>query len=422
MGTEMMVQDVVIVGAGPYGLSVAAHLKAQGIHFRIFGKPMQTWRERMPQGMFLKSEGFASSLSDPGSTYTLKDYCAEQGIAYADVGLPVSRETFWRYGMAFQQRLVPELEETDVTGVEQAGAEFRVTLATGEVLFARQVVMAIGITHYAYLPPELSGLPSSLVSHSAAYGDLEGFAGKEVLVVGAGASAVDCAALLQRAGAKTGLVTKRDQIRFHAPPGKQPRPLLDRIRAPMSGLGPGWKSRLCTDAPLVFYAMPERFRVTVVKRHLGPAPGWWTKPMVEDKVDFHFGLKLVGAEAVGSRVALHLSDAGGNSRRIEADHVIGATGYVPDVRGVGFLDEAIRRRIKVAEHAPVLSTSFESSVPGLYFTGISAANSFGPMMRFAYGAAYTARRLARHLARSRRAFNQAATAPVGRRSASVVDA
>jgi hypothetical protein len=43
--------------------------------------------------------------------------------------------------------------------------------------------------------------------------------------------------------------------------------------------------------------------------------------------------------------------------------------------------------------------NFESTAPGVYFTGLSAANSFGPMMRFAYGADFTARRIARHLRR-----------------------
>jgi FAD-dependent urate hydroxylase len=56
------VVEVVIVGAGPYGLSIAAHLRALGIGFRIFGDPMHTWREQMPEGMMLKSEGFASNI------------------------------------------------------------------------------------------------------------------------------------------------------------------------------------------------------------------------------------------------------------------------------------------------------------------------------------------------------------------------
>jgi FAD-dependent urate hydroxylase len=63
--------DIAVIGAGPYGLSVAAHLKAAGVDFRIIGTPMEFWLKHMPKGMHLKSEGFASSLADPGSTFTL---------------------------------------------------------------------------------------------------------------------------------------------------------------------------------------------------------------------------------------------------------------------------------------------------------------------------------------------------------------
>jgi cation diffusion facilitator CzcD-associated flavoprotein CzcO len=94
--------DIAIIGAGPYGLSLAAHLRAHGRDFRIFGDPMVMWRNRMPKGMRLKSEGFASSLYDPGGTFTLARYCAENDLPYADVGLPVPLETFTRYGLEFR--------------------------------------------------------------------------------------------------------------------------------------------------------------------------------------------------------------------------------------------------------------------------------------------------------------------------------
>src|SRR5580704_12695153 len=94
---------VAIIGAGPYGLSIAAHLKACGVDFRIFGSPMHTWTTQMPEGMRLKSEGFASSLYAPDSAFTLRDYCREQCIPYADLGLPVPLETFVAYGLRFQK-------------------------------------------------------------------------------------------------------------------------------------------------------------------------------------------------------------------------------------------------------------------------------------------------------------------------------
>ena len=90
--------DIAVIGAGPYGLSIAAHLTAAGLSFRSFGTPMETWRQQMPRGMKLKSEGFASNLYDPTDSFRLKDYCAEQGLDYADIGLPVPVDVFCRYG------------------------------------------------------------------------------------------------------------------------------------------------------------------------------------------------------------------------------------------------------------------------------------------------------------------------------------
>src|SRR5436190_23097571 len=101
---------VAIIGAGPYGLSVAAHLRSAGVAFRIFGTPMNRWLAHMPQGMYLKSEGCASNLFDPSGNYTLRHYYAEEGLPYAQYGAPVSLEVFTQYGLAFQQRLVPMVE------------------------------------------------------------------------------------------------------------------------------------------------------------------------------------------------------------------------------------------------------------------------------------------------------------------------
>src|SRR5580658_2152964 len=96
---EPVMIDVAIIGAGPYGLSIAAHLKARGVDFRIFGPAMDTWQNHMPKGMRLKSEGFASSIYDPESLLTLGKYCQAKGLAYQDQGLPVPLDTFCSYGL-----------------------------------------------------------------------------------------------------------------------------------------------------------------------------------------------------------------------------------------------------------------------------------------------------------------------------------
>ena len=387
---------LVIIGAGPYGLSIAAHLRARQIPFRVFGEPMQSWRKHMPRGMLLKSEGFASSLYDPGSTFTLAKYCAQRGLSYADVGAPVPLETFVSYGLEFQRRLVPELELAEVSAVKQTARGFEVIISTGETLQAQTVIIAAGITHFDHVPEVLSALPAPLVTHSSAHHDLSEFGGKAVAVIGAGASAIDIAALLHDAGAEVQLIARRSAINFHEP-SVEPRPLVQRILAPRSGLGVGWRSRLCTDAPLLFHRMPEHFRRRVVARHLGPAPGWFMKERIVGRVSLHLGVRIENADVEASRARISLRGERGRYSLL-VDRVIAATGYQVAIDRLGFLDDRIRKQMRQAAAAPVLSRHFESSIPGLYLVGLASANSFGPLARFAFGANFTARRLSRHLA------------------------
>jgi len=390
------VVDVVILGAGPYGLSIAAHLSKRSISYRIFGRPMQSWQTMMPKGMHLKSEGFASSLCDPDDAFALADFCAETGRPYADVGIPVPLETFVAYGLEFQKRFAPNLEATNLVSVKSAPEGFALKTEEGEVVLARKVVVAAGIAHFGWLPPVLSGLPREFVTHSSAYGDLSPFKNRRVAVIGAGASAVDIAAILQEEGAHAEIVTRAGAIAFHEP-AKEPRPWKQRIANPRSGLGIGWRSRLCTDAPLIFHAMPQSFRLRVVRRHLGPAPGWFVRDKIVDRVPMHLGVELERAEVIGGQVHLKIG-ASGNSKELVVDHVIGGTGYRVSLERLKFLDDGLRSQIKTVEDTPVLNSNFESSVPGLYFVGVASANSFGPLTRFAFGAKFTARRLSRHLA------------------------
>jgi thioredoxin reductase len=391
--------DIAIIGAGPYGLSLAAHLRDTKRSVRIFGSPMHSWSHHMPQGMHLKSEGFASNLYDPEAKFTLETYCAEHAIPYADIGLPVPIDAFIAYGVEFQRRYAPHLENVQVTSLKNSGGCFELTTAAGEIARARQVVVAAGIVKFAYLPPLLTTIPGPMMSHSSQHSDLTGFKGRKVAVLGAGASAVDIAALLRQVGADVELIARRQTIQFHDPPN-EPRPLLQRLRAPRSGLGTGWRSRLCTDIPLVFHAMPQSLRIRAVARHLGPAPGWFVRDAVDGRVPMHLGVTLAGAYAREGRAHLVLGKPGREDTQVEFDHIIAATGYRAAVSRLTFIDESVQSRLCKAEEAPILNRHFESSVSGLYFVGAAAANSFGPLLRFAYGAKFAAERVAARLARA----------------------
>lgn len=389
----------VIIGAGPYGLSIAAHFRHRGIPFRIFGRPMDSWRNHMPKGMMLKSDGFASNIYDPESEFTLKQFCSEQGIKYADAGIPVRLDTFSAYGLAFRDRLLPELEDKLVVSLERAPEGFVVRLEDGETLTTRRVVLAVGITHFEYVPENLAKLPSEFVSHSFRHANPEAFRGQSVVVIGGGASAIDLAVELKEAGAEVQLVARQSALKFHSTPTGRPRSKWQQMRHPQSGLGPGMRSRFFSDAPGLFHYLPEGLRVEIVDRTLGPSAGWFVKDKMS-RVPSLLGCTPQSAEVQGGKVRLHLRAVDGSERDVYAEHVIAATGYKVDLKRLAFLSSEIRSKIETVAGSPKLSSTFESSVPGVYFAGLAAANSFGPVMRFAFGAGFAARRITETMAKA----------------------
>jgi hypothetical protein len=389
---------VAIIGAGPYGLSIAAHLRSDDVDFRIFGTPMYRWQAHMPQGMYLKSEGCASNLSAPTGGYTLRQYCGEEGLPYAQYGLPVALEVFTKYGLSFQQRCVPTVENVMVTALDKASASFELRLASGETLRASKVVIATGMSHTAHIPPALAPLPGELLSHSGSHNDLSGFKGQDVTVVGGGQSALETAALLHEAGAAVRLLVRRPSLLWNPTPTPDRRSLYERMLRPMSNLGPGLGPWLYSNAPMCFCYLPRQIRIARVQKALGPAGAWWLRDRVVDRLTIMLGHAVRGAETLGERVLLHLQGSDGELRQVATDHVIAATGYRFALGSLPFLSERLLAQLRSVQQTPVLSPNFESSVPGLYFTGLASANQFGPAMRFVHGADYTARRVSRHIA------------------------
>jgi hypothetical protein len=396
--------DVAVIGAGPYGLAIAAHLRSVGVDFRIFGTPMYRWRTHMPEGMCLKSEGCASNLFAPAGGYTLKHYCAQEGLSYAQYGAPVSLEVFTQYALSFQQRFVPTVENVLVTALDKASAAFELRLASGEALRAKKVIVATGMSHTAHIPTALTQLPRELLSHSGSHHDLSGFKGQDVTVIGGGQSALETAALLHEAGAAVRLLVRRPSILWNSAPTPSCRSLYERLRHPMSNLGPGLGPWLYSNAPMWFCYLPRQIRIGRVEKALGPAGAWWLRDRVVGRLTIMLGHAVQGADTCGERVLLHLQGPDGGLRQQTTDHVIAATGYRFALGSLPFLGEGLVAQLRCVQHTPVLSPNFESSVPGLYFTGLSSANQFGPAMRFLHGADYTARRVSRHIVSGRPRF------------------
>src|SRR5882757_1866646 len=301
--------EVAIIGAGPFGLSIAAHLRARGIEFRIFGKAMSTWSTQMPKGMHLKSDGFATSLYDPGRKHSYEKYCADHGIPYDDLGIAPTIESFIAHGLEFQKALVPNLEDRTVTAIESTSEGHVLKFAEGPDCIVKSLIVAAGISHFAYIPDVLSNLPRTLLTHSSEHHDLSVFKGRKVAVIGAGSSAADVAGLLHQAGAETHLIC-RGIIWFHNKM-KLPRSLYDRLRWPASVMGPSWRSFLLAKFPLVFHRFPVEKRLEIVRTYLGPAPAYFSKDMVLGRVTTHLGLEPKGATPNGDGIELTLANSGG---------------------------------------------------------------------------------------------------------------
>jgi thioredoxin reductase len=415
--------DVAIIGAGPYGLSLGAHLANAGIPFRIFGQTMESWKTKMPPGMLLKSYPWASNIYDPSSNLTLKQFYTDLGIPYHDSTISVPLQTFISYGEAFQARLVPNVEHKMLVSLERSQNSFLAKFDDGDTVMARQVVIGVGVHPFKFIPSNLRGLPAELLSHSGEYGPLESFSGKEVAVLGSGASATDLAALLYKQGSKVSLIARTLELPFMPIPQDKkllfpmlrqlasPLKPIKRFLSPNSCIASTWLLKVCANYPKIFHSLPQEVRLKIVKNELGPSGHWAIKDIVKENVDLHLGSILDSVEPCKHKTDLKLISCDGSKKNIQADHLISATGYKIDLHQLSFLDKLLPD-IYVIDNAPVLSVDYESSIPGLYFMGPASANCFGPVTRFVCGAIHPAQRITRHIQDK---FNKAPNTVCGER-------
>jgi len=396
--------DVVIIGAGPYGLSVAAYLRSRGIDFRLFGQPMIFWRRMLPW-INLKSPDFGTNIYMPERGNSFVEWSARRGLS-PEEPIPIAR--FTEYGLDIQQRFFPMVEPLEVANVRPDGEGFEVTLENQNRFRARKVVVAAGLSYFAHVPAPLDALPRELVSHTSQHSGYDDFAGKDVVVLGKGQSALEAAAALYEAGARVQIAVRSSNVYFSSPP-ETSRSLYQRLKNPNSVLGPGRFNFTLQRVPFWPHLLSDERRVRLTRKHLGPWGTYWVRERVEGRVPVIPNIAVAGAREKGSRVALRLRDAEGSERDLTVDHVVCGTGYEADVSRLPFLTPELSSRIHRIVRAPRLSWRFESSVPGLYFVGQAAAFSFGPLFRFVCGAAYAAPTVARHIAAALRALGVAPT-------------
>lgn len=399
--------DVAIIGAGPYGMSAAAHLRTvKGLDVCVFGEPMSFWQQNMPSGMFLRSNWTATQIADPNCSLTLEAYQAATGNHLPEgsgtSARPVPLNTFIQYGLWYQRNGVPDLDSRAISQIAIKGKGFRVELRDGEAVEARRVVVAAGIGSFAWRPSEFEKLPSSLASHTSEHRDFRELSRKKVLVVGGGQSALESAALLHEGGAEVEVVARGGAIHWlqgrlsstlHHDLGLMIRNLL---YAP-TDVGPAGISQLMARPDLV-RRLPRWLQDRLRKRAVRPAGARWLVNRLQ-QVPIRLGRRVVLAKAFGDRAKVRLDDG---SERI-VDHVLLGTGYRVDVAKYDFLAPVLAQSIDCCNGYPILKPGLETSVEGLHILGAPAAWSFGPVMQFVSGTHYASRSLVRSISGMSRA-------------------
>jgi FAD-dependent urate hydroxylase len=377
--------EVAIIGAGPYGLATAAHLRRYGIDTFVFGQTMGAWT-RMPDRMLLRSFREATSIGDPDGRLTIDHFAADRG---RPVATPVPVVDFVEYGRWFRTRAVPTVDSRLVRHMERQADGFLLELEDGASLDARRVVVAAGIEPFAYIPLKLRGFDPKLVSHTSEHATFERFRGQRLLVVGAGQSGLEWAVLANDAGAFVEVIARRP-LRFLR--GERLHDRAGPLRTllyPALGVGPPGVNWMMGH-PQAFRRLPRAVAKPLANRSIRPAGAAWLRPRLR-AVEVTTDIRIETARESDGEIVVTLSD--GAERR--ADHVLAATGYRIDIYKYPFLSQDLQSAIRCVDGFPRLSGSYESSVEGLHFIGAPAAAAMGPGMRFVSHSGLAAEAVAR---------------------------
>lgn len=353
---------------------------------------MEFWANGTPPGMLLRSPREASTISDPTSAFTLEAYEKATGI------IPVKRlprDTFVEYGKWFQTQLGPILDRRNVSRLCRDGAGFKLFLNDGDVVRTKRVVVATGIAKFKNVPRTFADLPIERASHCYE-GQPFSQMGKRVAVIGAGQSAIESAALLGEAGFSVELIAKIPVLRWI---GMHQRlhqlGLVSKMLYSKHDIGPIGISRLVA-YPKLMYHIPIGVKDPIRERAVRAAGAPWLIPRLQG-VTITTSRSVVSAAEVDGELQLKLDD--GTERRV--DHVLLGTGYRVEISKYEFLCESLLKDIQQLDGYPDVAAGLSSSVPGLHFTGATAARKFGPLLYFVTGTDFASRELALYFRRHR---------------------
>jgi len=379
--------DVAIIGAGPHGLATAAHLRGAGMDVRVFGEVMGFWRRNMPAGMVLRSERPGSHLPDPHHALTLERFEAKLGRVFPP---RMALDDFVAYGTWFQQEAVPDVDSRKVRQVEARSGSFRITLDDGDLVDAKRVVMATGLEAFASRPPAFDRVPSEFAMHSSQVRDPAAFAGNSVVVIGAGQSALETAALLHEAGADVEVLARRPAVRYLSGRNRLRDTPFHILIYPPGEVGPPGVNWII-ELPDLFRSLPMALQRWVT-RQVTPVGSAWLRSRLAT-VRTTASRSVASATVTAGRLQLVLDDG---SKR-EVDRAVLATGYRVDLDRHPVLAPTLASSLQRLNGSPQLKRGLETSVPGLHFVGAAAAASFGPLMRFVAGAGYASRAVTREV-------------------------
>jgi cation diffusion facilitator CzcD-associated flavoprotein CzcO len=354
---------LLVVGAGPYGLAVAAHAQERGIDSRIVGKPLGFWTEHMPAGMYLRS-GTDWHL-DASGLHTFEAFVEDKGLSASELD-PIPIEVFLAYAAWFQAQKQLAVDERFVSGLEKQEAGLVATFEDGSQIAATHVVVAPGCRHFAYVPEWAGGLPPGAGTHTSEVVRFDEFAGRRVLVVGGRQSAYEWAALLGEHGAeRVDIVHRHDVPRFERVSW---RFVDDHVDATVRIPG-WWRSLPRAEQDRISRQFWEVGRLTLE---------WWLTPrLAGDRFHLWPGTEVAGTTTDHGTTVARLT----NGEQLHADDVIFATGYKAALANVPYL-APILSDVEVQDGFPVLDEGFQSTVPGLYFPGFPATRDFGPFFGF----------------------------------------
>jgi cation diffusion facilitator CzcD-associated flavoprotein CzcO len=356
--------SLLVIGAGPYGVAIAARAVECGIDTTVVGKPMESWTQHMPRGMFLRS-GPDWHL-DASGVDTFEAYLEEESIEPTDID-PVPIDVFLGYAAWFQSQKKVVGNHRLVTRLVADDGRFVATLDDDSEIRSDVVVAAPGNLCFRQLPDWAAAVPDDLGAHTCDLVDLTALRDARVLIVGGRQSAYEWAALLcDHGAARIDLVHRHDVPRFERVSWRFVDAYID---ATLSTPG-WWRSLSSTEQQAVARRFWEVGRLTLE---------WWLPPrLLEDRVHRWPGTEVVEvtADDVDS-VTVTLSNGCG----LNVDRIVFATGYEVDLPRVPYLDGVIAD-VERVDGAPVLDASFQTSVDGLYVPGFAATRDFGPFFGF----------------------------------------